>query len=85
GHALRSLLRGLSEAIGEELTEYEADARELEESYKRPHRFDDRRLLPFFGLEMQKPRFSDIAGFVISVGVCFLFIAIAVWLANIGR
>ncbi|MDX1661346.1 MAG: HEPN domain-containing protein, partial [Gemmatimonadota bacterium] len=33
GHALRSLLRGVSEAIGEELEEYEADARELDRHY----------------------------------------------------
>jgi hypothetical protein len=42
-------------------------------------------LIPWLGLEIQKPTWGDILGFLICVGVCFVFIAIAVWAANIGN
>ncbi len=60
------------------------DERELEESYANPSRFDHRRLLPFFGLEIQKPTRADILGFAISVGICFVFLWLAQFVANIG-
>ena len=62
----------------------EQDQRELEESYRNPHRFDDKKLFPGTNLEIQKPTVTDITGFTISVVVCFLFVALAVWLAQIG-
>jgi hypothetical protein len=57
----------------------------METSYQNPSRFDDRRLLKFFGLEFQKPSLLDVAGFVISFAICFLIIWFTVWVANIGR
>ncbi|GIW82584.1 MAG: hypothetical protein KatS3mg105_4391 [Gemmatales bacterium] len=62
----------------------EKDRQELEVSYADPSRFDDKKLFPGTSLEMQKPNASDIIGFVVSVGVCFLFLALAYWVANIG-
>jgi SSS family solute:Na+ symporter len=62
-----------------------ADQFEMETSYQNPSRFDDRRLLKFFGLEFQKPSLLDVAGFVISFAICFLIIWFTVWVANIGR
>ncbi len=63
----------------------EIDKFELETSYKNPTRFDHRRLFPFLGLEIQKPKLLDIAGFVISFLICFGIIWFTVWLVNIGR
>ena len=60
------------------------DREALEESYRNPKRFDDRRLLPGTDFEMLKPRPKDILGFLAAVGVCFLVIGLLVWLAGIG-
>ena len=62
----------------------EADRREIELSYENPTRFDRRRLLPIFGLEIQKPTVIDVAGFVVSFAVCFLLIWLTVWIAGLG-
>lgn len=62
----------------------EIDRQQIEKSYEDPTRFDDRRLLPHFGLEMQKPKFVDVAGFVICFVICFLLIWLTVWLAKLG-
>jgi len=62
----------------------EADRREMELSYENPARFDGRRLFPFGGLEFQKPRWIDIAGFVVSLAVCFLIIWLIIYLAGVG-
>jgi SSS family solute:Na+ symporter len=42
------------------------------------------KLFPNSNLEFQKPTFADIAGFVISVIVCFAIIGIAFWMVSIG-
>jgi len=62
-----------------------ADEAEMEASYRDPSRFDDRRLFPFLGLEFQKPRLIDLAGFLISFLICFAIIGFTIWLANLGR
>ena len=61
-----------------------ADDAEMEASYRAPARFDDRRLLPFLGLEIQKPKPVDVAGLVVAFGICFSIIWFTVWLANVG-
>ena len=61
-----------------------ADEAEIEASYRDPSRFDDRRLLPFLGLELQRPRLADLAGFVIGFLICFAIIGFTVWLAKLG-
>ncbi|MBC8870682.1 MAG: sodium:solute symporter family protein [Planctomycetes bacterium] len=60
------------------------DAAEVEASYRDPSRFDYRRLFPFFGLEIQKPKLLDIAGFVVAFAFCFGIIGLTAWLANLG-
>lgn len=60
------------------------DQRELELSYASPDRFDEKKLFPGTNLEFQKPTTADITGFVVSVGICILFLLLATWLANIG-
>jgi SSS family solute:Na+ symporter len=60
----------------------EVDRAELEASYRNPSRFDHRRLVPFFGLEVQRPKLLDVAGFVVSFLICFAIIWFTVWLVN---
>ena len=60
------------------------DQESLRLSYENPRRYDHKKLFPNSQLELQKPRFSDIAGFVISFGICFAFLALIVWLARLG-
>ncbi len=62
----------------------EEDKRQLEESYKNPSRFDHKKLFPGTQIEIQKPTLADVLGFVVSVGICFVFLALAYWLAGIG-
>ena len=62
----------------------EIDAAEIEASYRDPSRYDHRRLIPACGLEIQKPKLPDIAGFVVSFAIYFGIIAFTVWLANLG-
>ena len=62
----------------------EEDQRQMELSYNDPTRFDHRRLFPGTGLEFQKPRVSDVIGFVACVAVCFGIVGLAIWMASIG-
>ena len=62
----------------------EIDQQEMEKSYSDPSRFDDRRLLPRLGLEMQRPKLLDILAFLVCFAICFLLIWLTVWLAAIG-
>lgn len=62
----------------------ETDRKNLEESYRDPKRFEDRRLFPGTDIEALRPRKSDVVGFAISVTVCFVVIGLLVWLASIG-
>lgn len=59
----------------------EKDAKELELSYADPHRFDEKRLFKFGGLEINRPNIVDIMGFILSftlcIGIVWLIIAIA--------
>ena len=63
----------------------QADAAEVEASYRDPSRFDHNRLIPFFGLEIQKPKLLDITGFIAAFVICFAIIGLTVWLANVGN
>jgi len=60
----------------------EIDRAELEASYRNPSRFDHRRLVRCFGLEVQRPKLLDVAGFVVSFPICFAIIWFTVWLVN---
>jgi SSS family solute:Na+ symporter len=60
------------------------DRENLQASYENPHRFDHKKLFPGTSLEFQKPTLADVAGFVISFGVCFAIIWFAVWIAQLG-
>ena len=62
----------------------ETDRQNLEASYQNPSRFESQRLFPGTDIEALRPRKSDVVGFAISVAVCFLVIALLVWLAGIG-
>jgi SSS family solute:Na+ symporter len=62
----------------------EEDRRQMELSYEDPARFDGKKLLPGTELEFQKPTSTDVWGFLISVGICVLFIGLAAWVASIG-
>jgi SSS family solute:Na+ symporter len=60
------------------------DAEEMERSYREPDRFNDRKLWPNSNLEIQRPRRSDVVGFVLSVAACFGIIGLAVLITRIG-
>ena len=62
----------------------EEDRQQLEQSYADPSRFDNKKLFPNSSLEIQKPTTADVVGFLVSVGICFAFLALASWLAQIG-
>jgi len=62
----------------------EADRQAIETSYADPTRFDDKRLLPFFGLEIQRPKLTDIVAFIVCFLICFGLIWLTVWVANLG-
>ena len=62
----------------------EEDRRQLDAVYADPHCHDDRRLIPALGLEIQRPRVSDVVGVLVCLVVSFAFIGLAVWLAGIG-
>jgi SSS family solute:Na+ symporter len=62
----------------------ETDRTNLEESYRDPKRFEDRRMFPGSDFEALKPRKSDVFGFATSVAVCFVIVALLVWLAGIN-
>ena len=62
----------------------ETDQKNLSESFENPKRFESQRLFPGTDIEANKPRKSDVVGFLVSVAVCFVVIALLVWLAGIG-
>lgn len=62
----------------------EIDKQILEQSYKHPDRFDQRRIFKNGDFEFVYPRPKDIYGFLAAVVGCFLVIGLLVWLAGIG-
>ena len=62
----------------------ESDRQEMEASYAKPDRFDDRKLFPGTDFEFVKPRLMDVAGFVVCFAICFAIIFLAVLIASIG-
>jgi SSS family solute:Na+ symporter len=62
----------------------EKDHLELENAYKRIDELEQTKMFPGSSWEMQKPRVSDVVGFIICVAVCFAIIGVAVLVASIG-
>jgi len=62
----------------------ERDEAEIDVSYARPDRFDDRKLFPGTQLEFQRPTKMDFWGFVGCFAICFAIIGIVLWVAKIG-
>ena len=60
------------------------DKLKLEAVYADPSLMERKNLFPNTQLEIQKPTFADIAGFVVSVAICFIIIAFVFWLAGVG-
>ncbi|WP_164104009.1 sodium:solute symporter family protein [Candidatus Laterigemmans baculatus] len=60
------------------------DHQRLEESYRNPSRFNDRRLFPGTQLEFSRPSVKDIVGVLVSIVVVGLIIALLMGLASIG-
>lgn len=58
------------------------DAIELKLSEENPHRFDDKRLFKFWGLEFNRPNIVDVLGFVISFALCIGIVWLIVVVAN---
>ena len=66
------------------MSDPQADEAQMQASYRDPSRFDDKRLFTCLGLEIQKPGFVDVAGFVLGFLTCFAIIGLALWLASLG-
>ena len=64
--------------------DHDADVQNLEHSYKNPRRFDHKRWIPYFDLEIQKPSLVDVGGFIVCFVICFAIIGLVVWIAQIG-
>ena len=64
--------------------DHTVDIQNLEESYQNPHKYDHRRWIPYFDLEMQKPNLVDVCGFLVCFVICFAIIGLAIWIAQIG-
>lgn len=62
----------------------EVDQANLNAVYENPDSAPRKRLFPFLGLEIQKPTWADIIGFVVSFLICFAFLGFTWWLANLG-
>jgi len=62
----------------------ERDEAEMDVSYARPNRFDDRKLFPGSQLEFQRPTKMDIWGFIGCFAICFAIIGLVLWVAKIG-
>ncbi len=60
----------------------EKDAEEMRLSYQNPHRFDDKRLFKFGGLEFNRPNWVDVVGFVVSFILCIGVVWLTVAMAN---
>jgi len=62
----------------------EGDAREIDVSYARPDRFNDRKLFPGSNWEFERPTKMDFWGFVGCFVICFVIIGMVLWVARIG-
>jgi SSS family solute:Na+ symporter len=62
----------------------EKDEAKLAAAYADPGNTERVKLFPNSNLEFQKPTTADIAGFVISVIICFAIIGFAFWMASLG-
>ena len=62
----------------------ERDEAEIDVSYARPDRFDDRKLFPGTQFEFQRPTKMDFWGFIGCFAICFAIIGIVLWVSKIG-
>ena len=62
----------------------EGDAREIDVSYARPDRFNDRKLFPDSNWEFERLTKMDFWGFVGCFAICFAIIGVVLWVARIG-
>lgn len=62
----------------------EEDRRALQAAYDSPELCEQKKLFPGSSLEIQRPNWIDVTGFVACFVACFAIIGLAVLLANIG-
>jgi len=63
----------------------EDDRKAVQDTYEHSETHADRDLLPGWeNLEIQKPRHSDVIGFVVCFAICLLLVGATSWLAGIG-
>lgn len=62
----------------------ETDRQQLEAAYANPDHYERRKLLPKTDWEFTLPRPVDVIGFLVSVAICFVIIALLAWLAGIS-
>jgi SSS family solute:Na+ symporter len=62
----------------------ETDRQQLEAAYANPEHYERRKLFPKSDWEFTIPRPVDVIGFLVSVAICFVIVALLAWLAGIG-
>ncbi len=62
----------------------EEDEKLLQRAYEDPAALEHRKLFPGTECEIEKPRFIDIFGFLVCLGICFAFVCFAIWVTGIG-
>jgi len=66
------------------VADHEADAKAVQEAYENRETFEQKKLFPGTSLEFQRPRTSDVVGFVVCFIICFAIIGLAMGIANLG-
>jgi SSS family solute:Na+ symporter len=62
----------------------EIDHKNLELAYAAPEKLETKKLFPGTSLEIQRPTFADVAGFVVCLAICFGIVYLAVLVASLG-
>jgi len=62
----------------------EEDERQLQWAYDNPAEVEKRKLFPGTDIEIERPTFFDIFGFIVCLGICFAFVGFAIWVTSIG-
>ena len=62
----------------------EADQKALAFALRHPEKLESQKLFPGSNFEFSRPKAGDVIGFLTTFALCFLIIAFAIWIANLG-
>ena len=60
------------------------DQKKLDAAYTDPEQCERKKLFPGTNLEIQRPTYVDVIGFVLCFLICFAIVGLAIWLGKIG-